>query len=87
MPGSCCVKPIAKIIRVGDSESGIVGLEEIFKSVYVSKITDEEEVKLKLFTLAKGFGNYITQNMEETYKDALLREYRQFCKKQTQKQT
>ncbi len=87
MARSCCAKPIARIIKVGNSESGIVGLEEIFKSVYASKFSNEEDVKLKLLMLAKGFGNYITQNMEEIYKDALFLEYRQFCKKQMPKQT
>jgi hypothetical protein len=79
MSGSCCGKPIAKIIKVGDSESGIVGLEEMFKNVYASGTMNEEEVKSKLLTLAKNYGNYITPSMEDAYENALLCEYKKFC--------
>ena len=35
MPKSCCVKPIAKIIKVGTFDAGIIGLEEALKNIYI----------------------------------------------------
>lgn len=78
MAGSCCRKPIAKIIKVGDSESGIIGLEEIFKKISASGISEEEEIKSMLLELAQKYGNYIAPGLETDYKDALLREYGKF---------
>jgi len=41
MPKSCCVKPIAKIIKVGTFDAGIIGLEESLKRVHTSGVKDE----------------------------------------------
>lgn len=79
--GSCCIKPITRIIKVGNSEAGILGLEEMFRNAHTSGKTGDEELKSELLTLAKDYGNYIAPSMEQTYKDAFLREYRTFCKK------
>ena len=79
--GSCCAKPITRIIKVGDSEAGILGLEEIFRNAQTSGKTSDEELKTELLALAKDHGNYIAASMEQTYKEAFLREYRLFCKK------
>lgn len=87
MSGSCCRKPVVTIIKVGDSESGIVGLEEMFKNIYTSGTTSEGDIKSKLLTQTKDYGNYITRGMEETYRDALLREYRKFRKKRQNDET
>lgn len=32
----CCIKPIAKIIKVGKYEASITGLEVAFENVYIS---------------------------------------------------
>jgi len=82
MSKSCCVKPIAKIIKVGTFEAGIVGLETALKTVYTSGVKDEEQIKAELLRLAKEFGNYISPGTESDYKDALFREYRKFIEKQ-----
>ncbi len=79
MPGSCCAKPIAKIIKVGEIDAGIVGLENALRNVYLSGIKDEAQLQQELLALVKEFGNYITPSREEAYKQALLREYRKFC--------
>jgi len=79
--GSCCVNPITRIIRVGNSEAGILGLEEMFRNAQTSGKTSDEELKSELLALAKDYGNYIAPSVEQTYKDAFLREYRTFWKK------
>lgn len=81
MARSCCVKPIATIIKVGDFEAGIVGLETAMQNVYKSGVTDEEQIKAELLRFVKEFGNYITPDTDADYKDALLREYRKFVAK------
>ncbi len=80
--GSCCAKPITRVIKVGNSEAGILGLEEMFKNARTSGKTSDEELKSELLALAKDYDNYIATSMEQAYKDAFLREYRNFCQKQ-----
>ncbi len=78
MTDRCCDKPIAKIVKIGDIEVGIIGLEETFRHVYESGIEDEEYLKKELLSKIREFGNYVTPSREEIYKEALLLEYRKF---------
>jgi len=78
MPKLCCVKPIAKIIKVRNFEAGIVGLEMAMQNVYRSGIKEEEQAKTELLRFVKEFGNYISPGTEGDYKDALWREYRTY---------
>ncbi len=48
MSGSCCGRPIATIIKVGDFEAGISRLEAALQSVYVTGVEDEEQIKSEL---------------------------------------
>jgi hypothetical protein len=75
MPGSCCGKPVAKIIKVGDLEAGLIGLDQALQNVYSAGVNGEEEVKQELLRLIRDFGNYISPSRESDYKEALLREY------------
>jgi hypothetical protein len=84
MAKSCCAKPIAKIIKVGHFEAGIVGLETAMQNVHASGIKDEEQTKTELLRFVEEFGNYISPGTEADYKDALWREYRTFVAKMTQ---
>ncbi|MGB9773280.1 MAG: hypothetical protein ACP5JH_04620 [Bacteroidota bacterium] len=77
--GSCCAKPITKIIKVGDIDTGIIGLENALLNVYISGVDDEEQLKRELLLWIKMFGNYVSRSREEDYKQALLREYKRFC--------
>ena len=79
MSGSCCDKPIAKIIKVGDTEAGIIGLEYVLRDVYLAVIKDEKQLQRELLVRVKALGNYISPSRKEAYKQALLREYRTFC--------
>ncbi len=78
MPGSCCGKPIVTIIKVGSSEAGILGLEESLHNVYVTGITDEEQIKSDLLNQIRKFGNYVATSSESDYKKTLLNEYRRY---------
>lgn len=70
---------IAKIIRVANFETGIVGLENAFRNVYLSGLTSEEDLANELLKWVKDFGNYISPSCDEDYKKVLLREYRLFA--------
>jgi hypothetical protein len=81
MPDSCCGKPIATIIKIGNSEAGILGLEESLHNVYVAGITDEEQIKSDLLRWIWQFGNYVAASTESDYGKALLREYREYVER------
>ena len=78
MPGSCCGKPVAKIIKVGDLEAGLIGLDQAFHNVYAAGLNGEEDVKQELVRSIREFGNYISPSRENDYKQALLREYKSY---------
>ena len=78
MPGSCCGKPVATIIKVGDLEAGLFGLDQALHNVYFAGVNGEEEVKHELLRLIRDFGNYISPSRENDYKQALLREYKSY---------
>lgn len=80
MTKPCCSRPIGKIIKVGQSQAGLVGLDEIFQRVLVSGLNDDHRLKEELIALARQRGNYIAPAVEELYKEALVREYTLFCK-------
>ncbi len=81
MAGSCCAKPIARIIKVGNFEAGLVGLDEALRNVYADAITDDEEIRRALLKWVRKFGNYITPTKEKEYQDALLKEYKSYMRK------
>ena len=81
MSGSCCGRPIATIIKVGDFEADISRLEAALQSVYVTGIEDEEQIKSELLRWVKEFGNCISPGTEDKYKEALLREYKKYSAK------
>jgi hypothetical protein len=76
---NCCATPIARIIKVGEIETGIMGLEIALRNAYLLGLTDEEQAKQDLLAMIREFGNYVSPSREEAYKEALLHEYRKFC--------
>jgi hypothetical protein len=76
MARACCSRPITRIIRIGNVEAGLIGLDESLKNVYMRAIADEEEIRGALLKLVREFGNYIAPSRENEYQDALLREYK-----------
>jgi hypothetical protein len=81
MPGSCCARPIARIVAVGNFEAGIVGLDSALASVYESGIDNDDQIATVLIKSVREFGNYVSSSAESEYKSALLREYRGFVRK------
>lgn len=78
MVGGCCSKPIARIIKVGKSDAGLVGLDQALRKVYMSGLEDEQEIQRDLLQRVKESGNYVPPSTENDYKEALLREYRNY---------
>lgn len=66
-----------RIIRVGESEVGIIDLEKTFREVYFLKIEDEADVREKLLEKVKA-KNFIPAERENLYGEALLWEDRSF---------
>lgn len=87
MTGSCCAKPITRIIKVADFEAGLLGLDQALHNVYISRLDDEEEIQRELLKWIKHFGNYISPSRENDYKEALLREYRKYVDSMRQERT
>jgi hypothetical protein len=75
MGRSCCARPITRIIKVGDLEAGIIGLDQAFEKVRALRDQDEQQVKDSLVKLVKESGNYIAVSRESEYEEALFREY------------
>jgi hypothetical protein len=78
MTASCCGRPTATILIVGDFEAGISGLEIALRNVYQTGLVDDEQIKSELLRWVKEFGNYISPGTEDKYKEALLREYKKY---------
>ncbi len=68
------VPPNVKIIKVGETEVGIIDLVKTIKEVYFLKIEDEARIKEKLLEKVKA-NNSIPPDRESLYGEALLREY------------
>jgi hypothetical protein len=83
MSGTCCRKPIARIITVGTFEAGITGLDQAIQEVIDSGVENEQELDQLLLEKVVRFGNYISPGTEDEYRKALLREFRIFKKKST----
>jgi hypothetical protein len=74
----CCAKPFVRIIRVGDFEAGIMGLDDVFRKMWAAGVVNEDELGNNLLALVRNEGNYITPSREREYRLALLREYEIF---------
>ena len=66
-----------KVIKVGDSDVGIVDLKKTFREIYFLEIEDEGELRERLLAKVKT-NNFIPAEKEYLYAEALLREYRSF---------
>lgn len=70
-----------KIIRVGDSEVGLLDLKKILREVFRLGIEDEITLKKELLQRIKE-KNSVPHQEEGMYAEALLREYRSFARTQ-----
>lgn len=81
MPGSCCAKPVTRIIKVADFDAGLVGLDQALQNVFIAGVKEDEEIKRELMRWVRDFGNYVSPSREQDYKQALLREYKSYVEK------
>ncbi len=66
-----------RLVRVGNTQVGLIGLEEIFKELQTQK--DKSESFLKEWVVEKAAKkNYIPDSTKEEYQKALFREFKKF---------
>lgn len=80
-----------KVIRVGESDIGLVDLDSIIRGVFFRKIGDEASLKEELFRKVRE-KNWIPEDRKDAYAEALLREYHVYARShqssgQTEKRT
>ncbi|KXB03514.1 hypothetical protein AKJ45_01450 [candidate division MSBL1 archaeon SCGC-AAA261F19] len=79
--GCCCGTNIVNVrrIKIDGNEVGIVGIYELFKRYYKDGKNPE---KVNGEEILKNIGemNCISENKEDEYKRALMREYKRYCK-------
>ncbi|MBN2355159.1 thioredoxin family protein [candidate division KSB1 bacterium] len=63
------------MIKIGRHEIGIIGLSEIFETMKLKNLSDEEELKEQLLRLVRG-QNYVPDSHTGEYAQAILREYK-----------
>ena len=81
--GSCCPKSTTRMIKIGASQAGIIGLDEILNKIRSEGLTEKRDLERELLALARDHGNYVASSAEEMYKEGLLREYEDFCRKES----
>jgi hypothetical protein len=72
------VKTTRRHDKIGETETGIMGLHELLGYVATLGITDEARLQDELVSGVRKAGNYIAPSRVPIYWDALLREYRTF---------
>lgn len=74
--------PSYRLVRVGRSMSGMLGLDEIFADLYeAGKSPSDTATQEELVRRARK-ENYIPAHAEVEFAEALLREYRSYCQTQ-----
>ena len=66
-----------RLIFVGNTQVGLIGLEEIFRDLKNQREKPEPELKEMLLKKA-GIKNYIPDSTREEYRKALFREFKKF---------
>ncbi len=66
-----------RLVRVGDSQVGLIGLKGIFEELK-SKRNEAESVLKEMLLEKAGKKNYIPNSVREEYKKALFREFKKF---------
>jgi len=72
-----------KTIKIGNVTVGLLGLEIALVHIAGKDVSEEEAVNYLFEQVSKK--NYIPKQAEEPYKEALLQEYRRYCKLDTSK--
>lgn len=78
----CCPASAARMVKkllIGGTSVGIAQLDEAIGEVYKIKLGDPNKIKKELLRLVKIY-NYVPSSAENEYADALLEEFRKFCR-------
>jgi len=81
--GTCpCMNPnsLPKRIRVGSTEVGIIGLNEIMTEIAKLGLTKEDSLRTELLERVSK-RNWVPDSARDKYADALLDEYRRYMEK------
>ena len=66
-----------RLIFVGNTQVGLIGLEEIFRDLKNQREKPEPELK-EMLLKKEGIKNYIPDSTREEYRKALFREFKKF---------
>jgi len=66
-----------RLVLVGNTQVGLIGLKEIFEELKEKRDKPEAELKLLLAEMA-GRKNYIATSVKQEYEKALFREFKKF---------
>jgi small redox-active disulfide protein 2 len=66
-----------RLVLVGNTQVGLIGLKEIFEELKEKRDKPEAELKLLLAEMA-GRKNYIAASVKQEYEKALFREFKKF---------
>lgn len=76
MTRPCCAQPIVRVIKIADSEVGLIGLDKVLQYVCTSGTESAHDIMSDLLQWVKDFGNHVLPSQENGYKKAPVREYR-----------
>ena len=78
---SCCASPDVKrtLVTIGDATIGLAKLDRVFEQLYNSGKSPTDVDGEEIVDLA-SFYNYIPADAVGAYAEALLKEYRKFCR-------
>jgi hypothetical protein len=84
MGKTCCPSGASKVtmVNVGGVKVGIIALGEIFKKLYESG-KNPEDVKKEELVKEFSIYNYIPSEAQNEYAEALIEEYRKYCKEKS----
>jgi hypothetical protein len=81
---TCCPSGAPKVtmVNVGGVKVGIIALGEIFKKLYESG-KNPEDVKKEELVKEFSIYNYIPSEAQNEYAEALMEEYKKYCKEKS----
>ena len=79
MGRACCPPKGIRIIRVGDFEAGVKGLDKVLEEAYrLGWLPEQEGLRRALVEGLRAAGNYVGTKVEAAYEEALANIYREY---------
>lgn len=78
----CCPASAARMVKrvnISGFVVGIAQMDEIMNEVYGMNLDDTRKIREELLRLVKIY-NYVPSGSEDEYADAILEEYKKYCK-------